>query len=288
MSHGDAPDDFVFPPFIPPAITRPQAATPPPLPDPVPAGRPVMPWDAETPIIGAPAESPDEPAGTPEAEVPAEANAEEELPWLELPEPRATPGTSEEPAPVQDASGALPDWMTWDARDAADAAAGIMDVPLLDGMEPFVPEEAMAVGDDTDVFPYGDPGIDDDEALELDAAEGPSMEPVHGDRFPAEYGDPGFDGDDDLFQPLPVEADYEPAPPTVGDAEFGVPTLEGGAHSGSAPAADERFAGIADRLEAIARDLRERPDELFGGRTGDDLGRMIAAYALGFTHGRGG
>ena len=136
MSHGDSPDGFVFPPFIPPSAARPPA--PPAADAPAPAARPRMPWDAETPIVAEPPAPAAGPAAEPPYVAPAEEPAGEDLPWLELPEPAAA---AAEPAAAEEPDEEFPDWLTWDARAEADAEAELMGTPLLEGMEEFAPAE---------------------------------------------------------------------------------------------------------------------------------------------------
>lgn len=150
MSNGDSLDGFVFPPFIPPAATRP---TEPPASAPAApvaeqpraepqssAPRATMPWDVETPIVR-------DLADTSAAPAPAAAEADEEdLPWLERPEPR--PPAAEAPAaPAAEAAPAgdeaFPDWMAWDDRDTDEARSEVADVAPVEGLEDFVPADDL-------------------------------------------------------------------------------------------------------------------------------------------------
>jgi hypothetical protein len=53
------------------------------------------------------------------------------------------------------------------------------------------------------------------------------------------------------------------------------------------PAGGGRFADVAERLEEIARTLRERSDELLGGNASDPLALLLAGYVMGYRA-RGG
>jgi hypothetical protein len=139
MSNGDSLDGFVFPPFIPTAAARP---APPPAPAPAapvaeePAAEPqsgasrmTMPWDVETPIVRESADLPA--AATDEAE-------DEDLPWLERPEPRDTVAeapAAEPAAPAQDE--VFPDWLAWDDRDTDEARSEAAGVAPVEGLEDF-------------------------------------------------------------------------------------------------------------------------------------------------------
>ncbi|HEU4882427.1 MAG TPA: hypothetical protein VFT45_09290 [Longimicrobium sp.] len=140
MSQGDSLDGFVFPPFIPPAAARP---TPPAAPAPVAeappaepqsgAPRATMPWDVETPIVR-------------ESAAAAEPAEDEDLPWLERPEPReaaaeAPPAPAADAEPAQDE--AFPDWLAWDDRDLDEARSEAAEVAPVDGLEDFVPADDL-------------------------------------------------------------------------------------------------------------------------------------------------
>ncbi|HEX6369165.1 MAG TPA: hypothetical protein VF006_09545 [Longimicrobium sp.] len=152
MSNGDSLDGFVFPPFIPPAAARPADPPAPAAPAPVAqepraepqsgATRMTMPWDVETPIVR---ESADAPPAV--AEPAADEADEEDLPWLERPEPReavaeAPAAPAADAAPAQDE--AFPDWLAWDDRDADDARPEASGVAPLDGLEDLVPMDELS------------------------------------------------------------------------------------------------------------------------------------------------
>jgi len=150
MSNGESLDDFVFPPFIPTASTRP-AVTPPPVPqpsmrEPAPAaepaeaaGRMTMPWDLETPIVRQDADAP-APSITQSS-----AADDEDLPWLEVPAPREEAPAAEAPPAAQDE--AFPEWLAWDQRDGIAAEADARDtVAPIAGLEDFVPMNELGGG----------------------------------------------------------------------------------------------------------------------------------------------
>jgi hypothetical protein len=152
MSNGDSLDGFVFPPFIPTAAARPAEPPAPAAPAPVAeepraepqsgASRQTMPWDVETPIVRESADT-----DAPAAEPAVDEAEDEDLPWLERPEPReaaaeAPAAPAADAAPAQDE--AFPDWLAWDDRDRDEARAEVADVAPVDGLEDFVPADDLA------------------------------------------------------------------------------------------------------------------------------------------------
>lgn len=312
MSNGDSLDGFVFPPFVPPVAPRPAdppapQASVPESPAPPQAARPTMPWDVETPIVGdVPVDVP------PRAAAPARAEDEDEdLPWLERPEPRDSDDAPAAAAPEAPAATAasddFPEWMAWDDRDADDARAEVDGVAAVEGLEEFVPEalgahfsaapavdwtEAEPVADAATGSDAGAPVTDDplDSAgWSLDAPEAAEPPP------PSDYEEApsilAFVEADAVAEPEPIAAEstagdeepleWEPA------AEL-ASTASAPAAAGDAPAAaDGPFADVAARLEEIARALRERPDELLGGAASDPLALLVAGYVMGYRA-RGG
>jgi hypothetical protein len=335
MSNGAAPDDFVFPPFVPPATPPSNAATPPPLPEaqPAPPAKPVMPWDVATPLVG---DGEDAPAAADEpepaaADEPEPAGSGEELPWLELPEPREGARTTEEPADAPAAEGGepLPEWMTWDSRDETAAEEELSVTGQLEGLESFGLETPPASPEEArDVFPYGEPdagpaeadfpfgiapgdvhGAGFDAGLEAPPEPEPAgTEPAGGGREArpaAERGEePPFVGAPPTEQPFGASPEpWETPPDATGEREADL-ELARDMERGTEPAGGgemdveveleeplllaeaSALEEVASRLEGIARELRERPDALLSGRTDDDLGRLVTAYALGYVHGR--
>lgn len=144
MSHGDSLDGFVFPPFIPTAAARPAAPPAPAPPAPVAeepraepqsgAPRGTMPWDVETPIVR-------ESAGAPAAPAAPVVDEDEDLPWLERPEPREAAADAPAAPPAQDE--AFPDWLAWDDRDTDDARSEAVGVAPVDGLEDIAPADEL-------------------------------------------------------------------------------------------------------------------------------------------------
>jgi hypothetical protein len=324
MSNGDSLDGFVFPPFIPPAATRPVDPPAPQAsvsdqpsasaePQSTAPARPTMPWDVETPIVREVADAP------PHAAAPAEADEaeDEDLPWLERPAPRVA---DEQPAaPAQESVAApaadFPDWMAWDDRDTDEARADAEGVAAVEGLEDFVPVDELGTHfspapavDWTEAEPVADAaaGID---AVGIDAADAPVTED------PADSAAWSFDAPEGAEPPLPFEsvgssaltfdeppAAEEPAamalePETFGSEEPAVVAGDPDPFTAASVAEAEQaapvsagggpFADVASQLEEIARTLRERPDELLGGNASDPLALLVAGYVMGYRA-RGG
>jgi hypothetical protein len=301
MSNGETPDGFVFPPFIPPSAAR----TPPPPPPAAPA----MPWDAETPVAGDPA-----PAAAEEA--PAE-----ELPWLELPEPREPAAAAAAPVEAEE-DGPLPEWMTWDARAEADAEAELAGTPAVEGLEEFDPvasfgvpeapaaaedaeEEAFPFGE-ADTFPYGEPEEEGGEEPSTGEPAGLELEPGYGfdaaadaeGDYPAEAPDEGPG-----FAPGPLEDPFaaaEPAgaSPFVADVEA-VLAAEPEPDVAAGETAAESWEPVeADAVEAV-EELRgvEEPAEAGAGAPGafdevaarlEEIARMLRERPDELLAGRAG
>ena len=326
MSNGDSLDGFVFPPFIPTAAARP--AEPPPSPASAPvaedpraepqsgAPRPTMPWDVETPIVR---ESADAPPAYAAAEPAADEAEDEDLPWLERPEPRepdaeAPAAPAAEAAPAQDE--AFPDWLAWDDRDTDEARSEAAGVAPVEGLEDFVP------ADDVGGFIAAPPAVEwaeaapepaqadalDSSSWSLDAPE--AVEPPILAESAAELtfdspeavadAEPAFDItlDDGGFTFAVAEtedavADAAPAAPFVADEEAviaseadpftaAVGEAAAPAVASAGAAANGVFADVAARLEDIARTLRDRPDDLLSGRASDPLALLVAGYVMGY------
>jgi hypothetical protein len=308
MSNGESPDGFVFPPFIPPSAAR----TPAPPPPATPAPAPAMPWDLEAPAAGDAAPE----AAQAEGEAPAE-----ELPWLELPEPREPAATVVE---AED-DGPLPEWMTWDARAEADAEAELSGTPAVEGLEEFdpvasfgVPEAPAAAGEDAeeeafpfgeaDTFPYGEPeqeaageepSVGGLSGLELEPGYGFDAEADAGGHYPAEAMDEGAG-----FAPEPLEDPFAAAEPAAGTGPF-VADVEAvlAAEPEPAAAAGETAAepwegSEADAVEAV-EELRgvEEPAEEAAGAPGafdevaarlEEIARMLRERPDELLAGRAG
>lgn len=231
MSQGDSLDGFVFPPFIPPAAARPAEPAAPAAPAPVAEGpraepqstapRATMPWDVETPIVREAA-----------AATPAE---EEDLPWLERPEPREA--AAEAPAAPDAAAAqdeAFPDWLAWDDRDLDEARSEAGEVAPVDGLEDFVPVDELGafIAEPPAVeWAEGTPGaaqtdpadssswsLDAPEAVEPPVLAESAAELTFESAAAASDAEPGFDVtlDDGVLtfaaaEPESVAADPEPA-----------------------------------------------------------------------------
>jgi ribonuclease E len=234
MSNGDSLDGFVFPPFIPTAAARPAEPAAPPAPAPVAeepraepqsgAPRATMPWDVETPIVRESADVVPEPAAV-EAE-------DEDLPWLERPEPRepvaeAPAAPAAEAAPAQDE--AFPDWLAWDDRDTDEARSEAAGVAPVEGLEDFVP------ADDLGGVIAAPPAVEWAEA---------APEPAQADA--AESSTWSLDAPEAVEPPILAESAAEltfDSPEAAADAEpaFDV-TLDDGAFTFAAAEADEAVA----------------------------------------------
>jgi hypothetical protein len=81
-------------------------------------------------------------------------------------------------------------------------------------------------------------------------------------------------------EPAPGEAPEEPAPFTAASVTEAAAPVES-ADAGSP------FDDVAERLEQIARMLRDRPDELLAGGSPDPLALLVTGYVMGYTA-RGG
>lgn len=285
MSNGDSQDGFVFPPFVPPSASRPPAAPVPAPAAPAPAPPPsTVPRDEEPAAPEAAAEAFDDPR-----------DGEEDLPWLELPEPRAAePEPAPAPAAVaeEDAGeGVLPDWMTWDARAEAEAEAELADTPAIEGLEEFDAGpafEAVAAEEPADLSDLAElAGMELEEEFaapqsgELAApagADAGAEQPFAPGAFEDRYAAPPEEAAE------PLEAAAEPDPFTAAEID----RTEAAEPAEAAAAAPGAFDEVAARLEAIARELRERPGELLSGGGDDPLALLVTGYVLGWSHARRG
>jgi hypothetical protein len=338
MSNGDSLDDFVFPPFIPTASTRPaQSPPPPPTQDATPAPEPSSAADAWLTESLADAAS-----AQPES---AAADEVEDLPWLEVPTPREEPAAVA--APVDDA---FPDWMAWDqrdesaaeadARDAVAPVAGLEELLTMDDLnsppptvqwtdvepEPsaapvtdFAFDEEPSAAPPSFAEPFPDFAFDEAPAAAapVSSAEEPwavdtadSVDPVDTppavaeafptwDEAPAAEGASADSVDEaaapavaesaSAAEPPPFVADEEAVmaaepQPSAADDAAPAPTAAAEAEAMAAPAsAGSPFEDVAGRLEAIARTLRERPDELLAGASSDPLALLVTGYVMGYT-----
>jgi hypothetical protein len=89
-------------------------------------------------------------------------------------------------------------------------------------------------------------------------------------------------------EPAPVVADDEAVLASEPDPFTAAAVVEAEAVTpAGSTASDSPFDDVAARLEAIARMLRERPDELLAGGASDPLALLVTGYVMGYTA-RGG
>jgi hypothetical protein len=130
----------------------------------------------------------------------------------------------------------------------------------------------------------------------------PPEEPA-ADDFAMEVPLPAHDvGDPDDLPRHPFEAEAQPWESPAPPASEDLPWLEMPAdgprvHTSEAtepswesilaPVGDEpapsRFGEVADRLESIARALREDPDGFLAGNSADPLGLLVTGFVLGYS-----
>lgn len=120
--------------------------------------------------------------------------------------------------------------------------------------------------------------------------------PAHDVGDPDDLPQQGFDAEEADSQPweTPAPPAAEDLPwlempadgPRVHPAEVAAPA-EPSWESILAPADDEpapqRFGEVADRLESIARALREDPDGFLAGNSADPLGLLVTGFVLGYS-----
>jgi len=183
----------------------------------------------------------------------------DDLPWLDV-EPVEPAPPAGEAADAEE----LPAWLSWDdaveevptLTAAVDSGEGLQgaDAPFSFGAEP----EPVA----GEAGPYGDGAVEVAEVASDDGAgeAGAEMEDFYAveENAAAEAA---------LYAPAP-EVEHPEA--VVGPAV-------------------EALAEVADRLERIARSLRERPADVLAGGDGaaDPLELLITGFALGYAQGRG-
>jgi hypothetical protein len=332
----------VFPPFSPAARQADPAPAPaseqaPPTPEPSPSPIAEAPWDAPAPAVpmswdfeaaAPPAEPRAEPSASAEDDgAPEDASDDDEdLPWLEVPSPRAdAPAEGEAGLKADDA----PNWMDW-VRDA--------------DHEPAAEADASADADtDADATPIGELAPDDaqpwspetETAADDWAAPGPSPEPWQASAVdwaapesglelpdPELYDLPGVtpsdspwadagaaaaeQGEAEPAWELPAQAasDAPPAwesfappsaaaePEAAAEAPEPASAAPEAASADSAPSAEASgpFAAVADRLQAIADALRADPGAFLSGAQGggDPLALLVAGFVMGYNARQGG
>ncbi|HEX8675020.1 MAG TPA: hypothetical protein VF710_24175 [Longimicrobium sp.] len=318
-----APNAFVFPPFMPPAPRSAPSVPAEPAPDdftmevPLPAHDPGDPegdlprlgfdaeeagsqqWEAaappaaeDFPWLEMPAEGPrvhaaepvvdaDEMAGwagwdaggaQPAAEEPAQDTAvpEEAMPWASAGEPWSEPAAAEEPAPWTETT--VADETPWAETPAPEQAGTWVEAPAPAEAAPWAEKPAPH-----DVAPW---------------AETPSAEEA------GPWGDSAPEAEASAEpQWPPFIAEAEDAPPAQALFAHDAPVIEESApdESQSTPEAATQtvaasdasaYGEVADRLESIARALRDDPGSFLAGGSGDALGLLVTGFVLGYGHGR--
>jgi hypothetical protein len=310
----------VFPPF------NPAQRQPEPVAEPArdqaeaPAEPPALPADAHGRDVAAPAApapwdfaAPEGDGSRPDEAAAPPLSEEEDLPWLEVPEPAPVEG---DPA----AEGELkaddkPNWMAW-VRDEGQPEPEGEPVPIAE----LQPDEAAPWAAETGTETDDGAGDGDGEPWEAPAAEGAADETVGDPGDAAELPEPELydlpdaapaaapwaEAEAPLFEPAadeggaaeeldqPWELPSEPAR----DAPPAWESFGGGSATPAAPAEDAAdaappatpFAAVADRLQGIADSLRSDPAGFVTGAQGggDPLALLVAGFVLGYTARQGG
>lgn len=310
----------IFPPFGP-GLSRPAPVPAAAEPEPAPAAvTPEPPAASAGPDAGfdaGPLPWEEEPeAIAPVGPSVAGASADEDLPWLEVPSgssraadsPRADATVDLHAA--TDEADAADAWLPWEtSADAApaSAAAGATSAETIedDDMIPvgdLEPDAPAAAFDSTGGLSWDEPDVEapaepasassdvEDEpgptfaeaSFDAPSFEAPSYEaPRH--EAPAQdepaYGGTTLDQPSYAAPSRGEEPPYEvPAPPSASAQDAAAPR----------PAPGGAFGEVADRLEAVARALREDPASFLSGAAGDPLALLVTGYLLGYQAGSGG
>lgn len=225
-----------------------------------------MPWSGDS--AGAPA---------PWAETPA---ADEPAPWTDT-------TATDEPAPWTETAG-TDDPAPWTETTVADEAMPWAETPAPEEAAPWAdtlaPEESASWAENPaphDVAPWAEtPSADD---------AGP-----WGDTPASEPGEPSWP---------PFVAEAEEAPPAQALFAHDAPVAAESAYDAEPAYADQDaapathtvaaadaagYGEVADRLEAIARALRDDPAAFLAGGSGDALGLLVTGFVLGFEQARRG
>lgn len=307
------PNAFVFPPFVPP-VSRPAH---PAAEAPARVQTPVEDFGMEVPLpahdVGDPDDLPQHGFDAAEAGTQPWEDAAppvvEDLPWLEMPAGGPRVHAAEDPTPW-DAPSAQPPAPAADfsydfapaAEPAADfaydfvpAAEPASEAPSADEAMPWAdtsfaePSYAADAPAETPAFetpsflaeePAAAPSYEAAPAWEPSFAEPDAAEAAFsgetGDEFPVdaeaarEYEDAGF-------TEVPTSASFDGASQIISAAER---------DEAITPAAAPEYGEVADRLESIARALRDDPSAFLAGGTGDALGLLVTGFVLGYGHGR--
>lgn len=272
----------VFPPFSPaprqsepaPAAEQAQPAPEPAPSEPVSAARwdapapaAPMPWDFEAPgtaeEVEAAASGAQPAAGEPAAEPTATGDDDEDLPWLEVPAPRPADGGEAAPELKADDT---PSWMDW-VRDAGSEASAETD----DGSAP-----AEASADAEWQAPEDGLELPEPELYDLPGVS-PSDSPWSGEAAAEE-------GSEEPAWEMPSQAAADAPPAWESFASDTQDTPEEIAAQAESERAASPFGAVADRLEAIARTLRDDPGGFVSGAQGggDPLALLVAGFVLGY------
>ncbi|MBD0318701.1 MAG: hypothetical protein ICV87_00095 [Gemmatimonadetes bacterium] len=318
------PNAFVFPPFVPPVSrpVQPAAQAPARAETPVEDFGMEVPLPAHD--VGDPDDLPrhgfdaDE-AGTQPWED-AAPSAVEDLPWLEMPAGGPRVHAAEDPTPWGAPAAQPPSPAADFSYDYTPAAE-----PAADFAYDFAPaaEPVAEAASDDEAMPWADTSFAADAPAETPAFETPSFlseEPAEAPSYeaaaepawepaftepdastPAEAAfsaEAAFTGDTAPADEFPVDDEAARAYEDAGFTE--VPTsasFDGAAQiiaaaerdgeiMAAAPPAAPEYGEVADRLEAIARSLRDDPAAFLAGGTGDALGLLVTGFVLGYGHGR--
>ncbi len=277
---GDAGAKAPLPPFMPfarpgaPAAPEPPAApaTSPtvteysaPEAEPAASEGVPMPWEDAEPAAAAPAEA-----------------AEDDLPWLSS--DMLEPAAESAPEPAAPAPGDDEDIPAWLSFVETGEEAPAPPAPEL-AVEPWAPSGVAEADAPAALEPWAEAptGMDSAEEERFAAEESFSMAEDRGAFAEPEESDVVSGLEDYLAgtEATAAEEAYSPGGGGYGD------TAED-ASGDAEPAVSGAFAEVADRLEGIARALRERPGEvLAGGADRDPLELLVAGFVLGYAQGRG-
>jgi hypothetical protein len=177
---------------------------------------------------------------------------------------------AQEPASVIEEAGVLP-WET-----PAEAPEPVESAP-----EPATPETTEAL---PDWLTWVEPAGEAPSAPEMGAA--PREETPGTEEYLAAEEESA--AEEALSTPEVVEAAEAASEPWAEEPAVGAEVGPGSGRQLDG-ALVETLSGVADRLEEIARALRERPTEVLGGASAgaDPLELLVTGFALGYAQGRG-
>ena len=269
------PNAFVFPPFAPPVARTARPAAEPPAP-----AEPLEEFGMEVPLPAHDLGDPDDlprhgfdaaEAGTQPWED-AAPPATEDLPWLEMPAGGPRVHASEDPTPWETAGSQQPAAdLAYDYTPAAE--------PVADFAYDFVPAAEPAASYEAPAETAWEPPFlaEPDAASPAEAALSAEIEPE--DEFPVE-AEAALAYEDAGFTEVPTSADFDEASQIMSAVQPDAAFMA----AATAPAAE--YGEVADRLETIARALRDDPAAFLAGGSGDALGLLVTGFVLGYGHGR--